>query len=111
MRIFPANSSPLHGGHERRRCALSWRAQRGSTVVFERIRVNNLVLPCSLTTLIHRGWPARPRPAWQGVEMAVQTGCIRAGRLWEAEKEVFSLFENVCVLFCPLSQRSDTWAL
>ncbi len=78
--------------------------------VFEQIGVNNLILPCSLPTLTHRGWPAWPRPMWQGVETAVQTGCIREGRLWEAEKEACSLFENVGVLFFMPLQWSDTWA-
>ncbi len=70
--------------------------------------MNNLVLPCSLPMLTHRGWPARPRPVWQVVETAMQTGCIMAGCLREAEKEACFLFENVCVLFCLLSQRSDS---
>ncbi len=47
----------------------------------------------------------------QGVETVVKTGCKREGRLWQAEKDFCSLFENVYVLFCPLSQRLDTWTL
>ncbi len=30
----------------------------------------------------HKGWPARPRPAWQEVKTALKTGCIREGCLW-----------------------------
>ncbi len=36
---------------------------------------------------------------WQGVETAVQTGCIRAGCLWEAEKEVCSLLKMYVFYF------------
>ncbi len=39
--LFPADSSPLCGGLGRPRCALGWRAHRGS----ERIGIYNLVLP------------------------------------------------------------------
>ncbi len=35
------------------------------------------------------------------------TDCTGQG----TREEIFSLFENVCVLFFPLSQRAVTWAL
>ncbi len=34
-----------------------------------------------------------PSHMWQGVETAVQAGCIRARRLWEVERQVCSLLK------------------
>ncbi len=64
--LFPAASSPLSAERERSRLHRGGdhAAEAG---VFERIGVNNLVLLSPSPTLTLRGWPARPRPAWQGV--------------------------------------------
>ncbi len=57
-------------------------------VVFDRIRVYNL----SYRSHYHvdtSGWPVSPA-AWQGIETAVQTGCIRAGLM--VGRKIFCFF-------------------
>ncbi len=66
--FLPANSSLRRAGRERCCAEPMWRPLNQIVGVFERIEVYNLVLLSPEPSLTLRGWPARPRHVWQGVE-------------------------------------------
>ncbi len=108
--LFPATSSPLSVERKRSRRAPKWRPRRWNAGVFERIGVNNLVYyPHNPLWHSGDGLPGLG-PCGKGLDK-LEWPAARGRALVRTEEENCSFFENVCVLFFPLSQRTVAWAL